>query len=162
MTKTIDRVMEMVRRALDKDPDARSGTLYDQAKKVDRRVGQLSLRQFHALYPLTVKRQQAGSRRARKKTATAGATAKRGRAAGSGRGPGRPPGSGRPGRARRSRSAPETAATITGTGSGDRDNVRGVVLELVAAVARAEDKADLIKVLGEIDGWVDRLVRAAR
>jgi hypothetical protein len=161
MTKTIDRVMEMVRRALDKDPDARSGTLYEQAKKVDRRVGQLSLRQFHALYPLTVKRQQAGSRRARKKTGTGGA-AKRGRPAGSGRGPGRPPGGGRPSRAPRSRSAPETAAPAAGTGSGDRDNVRGVVLELVAAVARAEDKADLIKVLGEIDGWVDRLVRAAR
>jgi hypothetical protein len=152
MAKTIDRVMEMVRRALDKDPDARSATLYEQAKKVDRRVGQLSLRQFHALYPLTVKRQQAGSRRARKKAAPAGAAVRRGRPAGSGRGPGRPP----------RKSAAETVSSSAIATDGGRDNVRGVVLELVAAVARAEDKSELIKVLGEIDRWVDRLVRAAR
>lgn len=158
MAKTIDRVMEMVRRALERDPDVRSAALYDQAKKVDRRIGQLTLRQFHALYPLQVKRLAAGSKRARKQATATATPRRRGRPAGSGRGPGRPAGTGRRGRPPGSRNVQPAAVSSDGS----RASVRGVLLELASAVARAENKADVIKVLSDMDAWVERVVRAAR
>jgi hypothetical protein len=62
--------MDMVRREVAKNPDVKSGVLYEQAKKVDRSMSSLSLRQFHARYPLQVKRAMAlGGGKRRKKPA---------------------------------------------------------------------------------------------
>jgi hypothetical protein len=70
MARTSDRVMDMVRREVAKNPDVKSGVLYEQAKKVDRSMSSLSLRQFHARYPLQVKRAMAlGGGKRRKKPA---------------------------------------------------------------------------------------------
>jgi hypothetical protein len=70
MAKTSDRVMDMVRREVAKNPDVKSGVLYEQARKLDRSMSSLSLRQFHARYPLQVKRAMAlGGGRRRKKPA---------------------------------------------------------------------------------------------
>ena len=70
MAKTSDRVMDMVRREVAKNPDVKSGVLYEQARKLDRSMSSLSLRQFHARYPLQVKRAMAlGGGKRRKKPA---------------------------------------------------------------------------------------------
>lgn len=81
MAEVKEKVMNMVRKELDKDPDVENSALYEKAKKIDSSIGDLSLRQFHARYPLQVKRQKAqktgrssrsrrkkaGSRRSKKK-----------------------------------------------------------------------------------------------
>lgn len=70
MAETKEKVMEMVRAELDKNPDAETAKLYEKAQKVDKSVKDLTLRQFHARYPLQVKR---------KKAAKAGRTRRGGR-----------------------------------------------------------------------------------
>lgn len=59
MAEVKDKVMDMVRKELDKNPDAENKELYEKATKVDGSIADLTLRQFHARYPLQVKRQQA-------------------------------------------------------------------------------------------------------
>ncbi len=57
-----DKVMALVERRLAKQPDLETSQLYEEAKKVDPSVGDLTLRQFHARYPLQVKRRLAAAR----------------------------------------------------------------------------------------------------
>lgn len=52
-------VLEMVRRQLDRDPPPSTTALYGRAALINRDIYELSLRQFHAKYPLRVKREQA-------------------------------------------------------------------------------------------------------
>lgn len=59
MADTNEAVMDMVREKIKKSPDISTQELYEQAQKVDKGVGDLTLRQFHARYPLQVKRQMA-------------------------------------------------------------------------------------------------------
>lgn len=58
-----DEIMEMVRQRLSEDPDAENKDLYAKATEIDPSVDDLTLRQFHARYPLQVKRQMAQKRR---------------------------------------------------------------------------------------------------
>lgn len=58
-----EEIMEMVRQELSDDPDAENKDLYQKATKIDPSVDDLTLRQFHARFPLQVKRQMAQSRR---------------------------------------------------------------------------------------------------
>lgn len=59
---TKDKVMALVEKRLAKDPNAETSDLYESAKEVDPAVGDLTLRQFHARYPLQVKRRAAAAR----------------------------------------------------------------------------------------------------
>lgn len=59
MAEVKDKVMDMVRKELDRNPDAENRELYEKATKVDGSIADLTLRQFHARYPLQVKRQKA-------------------------------------------------------------------------------------------------------
>ena len=71
-----DKVMTFVETQLSRDPNVSNATLYEGAKKLDRSIGKLSIRQFHAKYPLQVKRRKGGSkRRAPKKGRTPRRTA---------------------------------------------------------------------------------------
>ena len=64
--------MQAVEKALKKNPDATVDELLDIAKKVNKDVAKLTKRQFHARYPLQVKRKMnPPKRRARKKKAPA-------------------------------------------------------------------------------------------
>lgn len=54
-----DKVMELVEKQLRKNPEISNEELFEKAKGVDPSVGELSLRQFHAKYPLQVKRKLA-------------------------------------------------------------------------------------------------------
>ncbi len=62
MPKVNDKVMQFVERELKKNPKASTTELYGKAKKVSRSVSKLSIRQFHAKYPLQVKRKLAAKK----------------------------------------------------------------------------------------------------
>ncbi len=66
--KPHERVMELVERELKKDPKIGSSDLFKKAKRVSRTVSGMTIRQFHAKYPLQVKRRLAAKkpRKARK------------------------------------------------------------------------------------------------
>lgn len=129
------RVMDMVRREVEKDSSVKSSALYERAKKLDRTIRSLSLRQFHAQYPLQVKRAR-----------------KSGRPAGAGRRPGRP--SRTAAAPKGVRAARRAAASPSADG---RAAVRAVLLDLAETVARAKDKAEMVRVIGGLDAWVDRV-----
>ncbi len=57
--KPHERVMEFVERELKKNPEIGSSDLFKKAKKVSRTVSGMTIRQFHAKYPLQVKRRLA-------------------------------------------------------------------------------------------------------
>jgi hypothetical protein len=126
------KVMDMIRRELEKDPDTPNSALLEKAKKIDSSVGKLSARQFNATYPLQVKRAMKPSRKrtARRKTKRAA-----------------------------QRVAPKSGATRP---KGDStDKVRAVLLDLAKAVANAEGKGDVVEVVAGIDRYVDRAIKAA-
>ena len=58
MSSSVDKVMQFVERELAKDPGVSNEKLFEGAKKLSRAVGKLSPRQFHAKYPLQVKRRK--------------------------------------------------------------------------------------------------------
>lgn len=59
MAASEDKVMEWVQKQLKKNPAVSNQELFAKAKEIDPAVGELSLRQFHAKYPLQVKRKLA-------------------------------------------------------------------------------------------------------
>lgn len=119
MAKVNDKVMKMVEDELKRDPSITTKELFEKALEIDKNVGDLSPRQFNALYPLQIKRRQA---------------------------PRRP----RP--AAQAQSRRRVA---------DRAAVRGVLLEFAMAIADAEDTADIIEVIGNVDKYVEKVVTAA-
>ncbi len=70
-TELDEDVLAMVRRQLDRDPPPSTAALYGRAARINRDIYDLSLRQFHAKYPLRVKREQAR----RERQASAGSSA---------------------------------------------------------------------------------------
>ena len=69
MPKADPKVMTLVEKELEKDPDASVTDLYEKAKTAHPSVGKLTHRQFNARYPLPVKRkksQKSGKRRSRR------------------------------------------------------------------------------------------------
>lgn len=57
--KPHERVMELVESELKKNPKVSNTDLFKKAKRVSRSVSALTIRQFHAKYPLQVKRRLA-------------------------------------------------------------------------------------------------------
>lgn len=133
MATTSDRVMNLVRAELDANPEVKTGELFEKAKRMEPSLGMLTIRQFHARYPLQIKRKLAQGRPRKK--------AKDKAASGSGRVRGR--------RGRRAR------AELAG-----RDDVRSILLQFAGEIAAAEGKVDVVKVIGGIDGYVDRVIEA--
>jgi hypothetical protein len=137
-------VMNMVRSELEKDPKAGLESLYARAKAIDSTVGQLSLRQFHARYPLQVKRGKAQAegrtpkRPARKKRATRDSAA--------------------------AESTPTPRARRRSGGEGqemDREKLRTLFLEFATEFAAAESRTDIVRVISSVDAYVDRVARLA-
>lgn len=62
MAEKSEKVMEMVQAELKKNPDAGTQELFEKAKKIEGSLSDLTLRQFHARYPLQVKRKMAASK----------------------------------------------------------------------------------------------------
>lgn len=53
-----DRIMELVQKELDKNPDVQVRDLFEIVKKKEASARDLTLRQFNARYPLQIKRKQ--------------------------------------------------------------------------------------------------------
>lgn len=129
------KVMDMIRAELEKNPDISNKELFEKATAIDKSVGELSPRQFNARYPLQVKR----TMRPRKKAAPrAGKKAQR-----------------------RGRPAAAPARAESQAQGPNRDRVRRVMLELARDVANAQGKGDVVDVIMGIDGYVDRVIKAA-
>ena len=157
-----DRVMEMVEAELAKNPSISSEELYKRAQDVDASIGDLNLRQFHARYPLQVKRRAA---RAGKATAEAAkveapkAETTRAESAPAAPRRGRRAEQPKPRRRslRRQPTAPEPPAA---TPTINREVIRAALLQFAEAVAAADDAAELVKVVGSVERYVDRVARA--
>lgn len=138
MADTDPKVMAYVEKALAKDPDISGQALYDGAKKVSAAVGRMNRRQFHARYPLQIKRRNAGgTRRAagRRKTARGGTT-----------------GRGKPATRRKvvRRIAGNSAAAQS-----PRDAVRSAFMLFASDLAAADERKDVVRVLARVDDYVD-------
>ncbi|MGH7540739.1 MAG: hypothetical protein ACRELC_07055 [Gemmatimonadota bacterium] len=151
MATADNKVMSLVERELKKDPTQASQALYAKAQKIDSEIGRLTLRQFHAKYPLQVKRRQAGGKsRTRKTKAKSRKTQATKRTAA--------------GRAKRSttrRSGRRAATRATSAGGGD-DAVRRALLKFAREISAAEGKTETIEVLANVDRYVSDIVKASR
>lgn len=145
------KVMDMVEKALEKDPGVGSSDLFERVKKKHPGVADLSVRQFHARYPLQVKRRKAaaGSGSA-KKTGGRRPAAKKRAAAES---------APRAARKTRGRNKAAPAAAPVG-GRTSRDAVRAIILDFATELASADAKADVVKVLAGADQYVDQVISA--
>jgi hypothetical protein len=140
--------MEFVETALDRDPDIQLHELFRQARGVSDSIQGLSKRQFNARYPLQVKRRRAQAagrknRVAKKKVQPEG----------------RPRRSREASKAAGHRPASKTDAHFEPTA---RDNVRQVFLRFATDIVGAEERKDLVKVLANVDEYVDRVLKGSR
>ena len=138
MPEINEKVMAMVEEELKKNPKISTEELYEKAQKIDPEIGQLNSRQFNARYPLQVKRRSAPRRPRRRAEATQSKP-----------------------QARRSRQARATATTAAAPAAVDRSAIRSVLLQFAKDVAAAEEKADVVTVIGNVDKYVDRVLAAA-
>lgn len=124
MATRSDKVMAMVEEELSKNPGVSNEELFEKAKKIDKKVGDLTSRQFNARFPLQVKRRLAAAkpRRGRARAGRRGAAARQ----------------------------------------ADRGAVREVLLDFASDVAGTQQNpGELVKVLKGVDGYVERVIRAA-
>lgn len=130
MVEVDQKVMSFVEETLKKSPKIQLGELFEGAKKVSDSVRDLSKRQFNARYPLQVKRRRSQASR---------------------------------GRAARRRKGGTAAAQRKGVGArqsprGPRDSVRQVFLQFATDITGAEDRKDLVRVLADVDKYVDQVL----
>jgi hypothetical protein len=134
VAKTDEKVMRMVEQELAKKPDASVDELFDKAKGMNSGISRMTRRQFHARYPLQVKRKKGAGKRARKgRKGARKATA----AKGPRRGPGRP----------------------RGARGDSREAVRQVFLRFAQDVAGADTPAALVKLILSVDRYVDEAMK---
>jgi hypothetical protein len=153
MAQRNEKVYDRVRQELQKNPQLGSRELYEAAKVLDKSVSQDTLQQFHARYVLPVRRGVGGA------VAKKAAPVKRGRKKAQGETPKAaaavvtPPAAKAP-RGRRPRAqAPVAAPQATG-----RNAVRALLLQFAQELTDAESRSSLVKVLGRVDSYVDRIV----
>lgn len=128
----------MVRRELDRDPDVALDVLIEKAKGIDPSAGELTPRQFHARYPLQIKRSRnrASPRKGRKEKGGRKRAARAGRAA---------------------EAPPAKRAESRRPAASERDAIRNVFLAFASDFAKAESRQEIVGVLGSIDVYVDRV-----
>lgn len=135
MAKTDPKVMQIVEQELAKNPEVSVEDLFAKAKGIAPGVARMTRRQFHARYPLQVKRRAGAGKR--KKSGKGG---KKAAATKSGRGPGRP----------------------RAVSDGGRDAVRQVFLRFAQDVSSADTPSTLIKLILNVDKYVDEAMKAKR
>ena len=150
------QVLELVRAELGQHPEIRSRALYERAQQIDPSVGEGTVQQFHARYVLPVQRERragAGSQPAapagQRKAGTPKAEAKSPRGTG----------------ARRPTDTQETqtsaAKSFTTDGASDRERIRSVLLQFAQDMAEAESRSEIVRVLSQLDGYVERIFRSS-
>ncbi len=134
MAEVKPKVMEAVEKAIAENPEIANRELYEMATGMDAEIGELTLRQFNARYTLQVKR---------KRAAAEGRTRK-------------------PRRARKSptRKTRRTGrAEVSDSSSESRDQIRTILLGFASDLAAADDRKDLVKVLANVDRYVNQIAR---
>lgn len=139
MASATDKVMQYVERELAKNPDVSNDVLLEGAKKLDKSVGQLTPRQFHAKYPLQVKRRSGKPKATKKKS-----TSKSSRRGGASRGRG------------------ATKRSTNGASRAGEDRVRNVMLRFAKDLSSADSQVETIEVLSNLDRYVSDIMKAAR
>ncbi len=124
--------MSFVEDTLTKDPKIRLDDLFQRAREVSASIKDLSKRQFNARYPLQVKRKR--SQAARKKAGSRTRTQATSRA--------------------------RVRAKTRKKGTESREAVRGVFLQFATDIAGAEERKDLVKVLADVDRYVDQVIKS--
>jgi hypothetical protein len=124
--------MSFVEGVLKKNPDIELEELFEATKKFKRSIGGLSRRQFNARYPLQVKRRRALAEKGRVPAKRKASTSA-------------------PKKTRRPRHSAETSP---------RDDIRQVFLQFATHIAAAEERKDLVKVLANVDRYVDDVLRS--
>lgn len=132
MSKADATIMAMVEAELEKNPEATATELHEKAKTLSAGVRELSLRQFHARYPLQVKRRKAGKRIGRRKTGGPGAGTRR--------------------RGRRGGADPRDAV---------RKVFMDFATDLTAGIA-SDGPHGAVKLLAQVDSYVDRAMKGGR
>lgn len=174
MPDTNERVMAMVEQELRADPDISNESLRAKAEKLDDAVARMSARQFNATYPLQVKRKltpatRRGARKATKGRRGRKAGAKRGAATGARGRRASPTGGSKRGRAaavaggatiRTERGRGRAGRGGSAAGDGARGRVRAALLDFARDLANA-DGAGLVDVIAGVDGYVERVMKAA-
>ncbi len=149
-----EKVMEAVDAAIKKNPDVSGDELFGMAKSINSSIGKLSRRQFHARYPLQIKRnmklgKRAGGAAKKKATSRKPSAASSPKSAVSGP---------KSGAARKSAMAgPKSADSAPKSG---KDGVRGVLLSFATALAAAETRKDAVFVVSSVDRYVDDVMKA--
>jgi hypothetical protein len=138
-----EKVLAMVRREIGKNPAVTNEVLVNKAVAIDRSVRKLSRQQFHGTYRLTAARALKPPGRRHRKPREGGQ------------------GPSVDGATKRKSRSPAPSASVPQAENPDRAAVRAALLEFARDLARAETKADVVGVLGSIDGYVERVVEAA-
>ncbi len=141
--KTSDKVMQFIEKELKINPKATAKELQQKAKAVSEAVGKLSVRQFHAKYPLQVRRRlapkkprRAAPKKPRRAAPKARAAAKKPR-----------------------RAAPKARAA---RGQANREAVRNTLMTFAQDLSAAQGKSETIAVLRKLDNYIDAIIRAAK
>lgn len=155
MANVDEKVMAMVERELEKNPDMGSGDLFEKVKGKHSSIAELSVRQFHARYPLQVKR---------RKKASSGASSSKKRTPSKKRSAGKS-GTRRSAAKKRSTGTSKTRTRTRRTAApaprNTREAVRGILMRFATELASAEAKAEVVKVLAGTDRYVDEVIDAA-
>lgn len=149
MANVDEKAMAMVEKELEKNPDMGSSDLFEKVKAKHASVADLTVRQFHARYPLQVKRRKGAAAGTKKRTPSktksstkAGPRKRAAKKAAPRKSPGR------------ARTPAPPAPRNT------REAVRGVLMRFATELASVEAKADVVKVLAGADRYVDEVIDA--
>ena len=147
--KTSDKVMQFIEKELKINPKATAKELQQKAKAVSEAVGKLSVRQFHAKYPLQVRRRLAPKKPRRAAPKAKAAPKKPRRAAPKARAAAKKP----------RRAAPKARAA---RGQANREAVRNTLMTFAQDLYAAQGKSETIAVLRKLDNYIDAIIRAAK
>jgi hypothetical protein len=161
--KTSDRVMQFIEKELKINPKATAKELQQKAKAISEAVGKLSVRQFHAKYPLQ-HMSKAAAKKPRRAAPKAKAAAKKPRrAAPKARAAAKKPRRAAP-KARAAAKKPRRAApkARAARGQANREAVRNTLMTFAQDLSAAQGKSETIAVLRKLDNYIDAIIRAAQ
>ncbi len=165
MAAATDKVMEFVERQLARNPKISNEKLFEGARKIDEAIANLSPRQFHAKYPLQVKRRKKGAGKgATRKASARRAPAKRtpAKRAPAKRTPAkRAPAKRAPAKRAPAEKTPRRARGSASASAGSSDRIRGILMQFAKDLTAADSQSDTIDVLANMDRYVDRILKAA-
>ena len=159
MAERNQKIYERVLQELAKNPKIGSRELFGIAQTVDKSIGRDTMQQFHARYYLPATRER--------KAAEGGATAKRPRQQRAKAGRREKAATPAPTTQDKDSEAPQPkrrglrrTRDITQNG-GDRDRIRSLLLQFAQELTDAESRSSLVKVLGRVDTYVEKIAASS-